>query len=73
MDSTQVGNVSTLKARYSALLRHRGAEDSDTVRAQRDLMVAVLAQKITRAVENAPPMTVGQRAYLSRLMVRQTP
>jgi hypothetical protein len=62
--------VSTARAhaRLAALKRHRGADDPDVVRAERDLQVAVLADHLARVLSADPPLTPEQHTRLLGLL-----
>ncbi len=57
------------RGRHNALLRYRPADDPEVIEARRALKAARAADYVRELVENAPPLSLEQRARLAVLLL----
>lgn len=57
------------RARVASLSRSRTPDDPDLVTARRNLRAARLAEHVTKALADAPPLSNEQRETIARLLV----
>ena len=66
---SQMPSWTSERARVASLSRSRTPDDPDLVTARRNLRAARLAEHVTKALADAPPLSNEQRETIARLLV----
>lgn len=61
-------DIKRARAQVATNTRHHGADAPETIEAKRSLKAAKLEQAIAQEVDAAPPLTVEQKARLTRVL-----